>query len=271
MPVQQMFVCENIFRAKILAKLINSNDLFDLSGKTALITGGGSGIGAFLAGALSDAGAKILLVGRRQEKLEASLGRKVGATFAFDLGKNGAATKLADAVFKAGFSPDIIVGAAGANPRVHADSIDEAKWQETVHLNLNVPFLVTQAFVREMKAKRWGRIINIASLQSWRAFENGIAYGAAKGGIVQLTRAMAEAWSSHGITANAIAPGFFPTELTAPVFDNPEIASKHAAQTAIGRNGELEDLRGPLLFFASNASAYVTGQTLAVDGGYTAK
>ena len=134
-----------------------------------------------------------------------------------------------------------------------------------------MPFLVTQAFVLEMKAKEWGRIINIASLQSWRAFENGIAYGASKGGVVQLTRAMAEAWSSHGITANAIAPGFFPTELTAPVFSDPKIASKHAAQTAIGRNGELEDLHGPLLFLASDASAYVTGQTLAVDGGYTAK
>jgi NAD(P)-dependent dehydrogenase (short-subunit alcohol dehydrogenase family) len=82
---------------------------------------------------------------------------------------------------------------------------------------------------------------------------------------------MAEAWSSDGITANAIAPGFFPTELTAPVFGDPQIASKHAAQTAIGRNGVLEDLRGPLLFLASNASTYVTGQTLAVDGGYTAK
>ncbi len=199
------------------------------------------------------------------------LGRQVGATFAFDLGQYGAATKLASVVSKAGFSPDIIVSAAGANPRVHADFIDEKSWQKTVHLNLNVPFLVAQAFVKEMKAKGWGRIINIASLQSSRAFENGVAYGAAKGGIIQLTRAMAEAWSSHGITANAIAPGFFPTELTAPVFGDPAIASKHAAQTAIGRNGELEDLRGPLLFLASNASSYVTGQTLAVDGGYTAK
>jgi NAD(P)-dependent dehydrogenase (short-subunit alcohol dehydrogenase family) len=122
-----------------------------------------------------------------------------------------------------------------------------------------------------MKAAGWGRIINIASLQSTRAFENGIAYGAAKGGIVQLTRAMAEAWSRHGIMANAIAPGFFPTELTAPVFGNAELASHHARNTAVGRNGELSDLRGPLLFFASDASGYVTGQTLPVDGGYTAK
>ena len=97
------------------------------------------------------------------------------------------------------------------------------------------------------------------------------AYGASKGGIEQLTRAMAEAWSSYGINTNAIAPGFFPTELTKPVFNNTELSSKNASQTCIGRNGVLEDLHGPTLFFCSNASNYVTGQTLFVDGGYTAK
>jgi NAD(P)-dependent dehydrogenase (short-subunit alcohol dehydrogenase family) len=271
MPVLLMFVYANIFRARILAEQSKGNALFDVADRTALITGGGSGIGAFMASALSDAGAKILVVGRRRDRLEAVLGQREGGIFSFDLGQNGAASRLAEAVAKAGFSPDVIVNAAGVNPRLHADSIDETGWLETVHLNLSVPFLVAQAFAPQMKSRGWGRIINIASLQSFRAFENGIAYGAAKGGIVQLTRAMAEAWSNHGITANAIAPGFFPTELTAPVFGNPEIAEKHAAQTAIGRNGELEDLRGPLLFLASDASAYVTGQTLAVDGGYTAR
>jgi gluconate 5-dehydrogenase len=104
-----------------------------------------------------------------------------------------------------------------------------------------------------------------------RAFPGGLAYGASKGGVAQLTRAMAEAWSPHGITANAIAPGFFPTELTAPVFGDPERAARNAAQTCIGRNGELRDLIGPALFFASPASDYVTGQVLFVDGGFTAK
>ncbi|MEK9718422.1 MAG: SDR family oxidoreductase, partial [Candidatus Puniceispirillum sp.] len=104
-----------------------------------------------------------------------------------------------------------------------------------------------------------------------RAFENGIAYGAAKGGILQLTRAMAEAWSRDGIMVNAIAPGFFPTELTAPLFADAAIAGRLAAATAIGRNGALEDMRGPLLFLASDASGYVTGQTIGVDGGFTAK
>jgi NAD(P)-dependent dehydrogenase (short-subunit alcohol dehydrogenase family) len=125
--------------------------------------------------------------------------------------------------------------------------------------------------VPAMKEQSWGRIINFASLQSARAFENGIAYGAAKGGIVQMTRAMAQAWSKHGITANAIAPGFFPTELTAPVFADPELAQKNADQTCVGRNGTMRDLAGPVQFLCSDASGYVTGQTLFVDGGFTAK
>lgn len=122
-----------------------------------------------------------------------------------------------------------------------------------------------------MRKNQWGRIINIASLQSTRAFANGISYGASKGGISQLTRAMAEAWSCDGINVNAIAPGFFPTELTEPVFSDPEISNRHARKTAIGRNGEMGDLAGPAVFLASDASKFVTGQILNVDGGYTAK
>jgi len=122
-----------------------------------------------------------------------------------------------------------------------------------------------------MKARGWGRIINLASLQSLRAFADGAPYGAAKGGVVQLTRAIAQAWSPHGITCNAIGPGFFPTPLTAAVFNDPQRAAANAAQTAIGRNGSLDDLYGATVFLASGASAYVTGQTLYVDGGFTAK
>ena len=122
-----------------------------------------------------------------------------------------------------------------------------------------------------MSAKGWGRIVLFASLQSTRAFPGGIAYGASKGGISQLTRAMAQAWSGQGITCNAIGPGFFPTELTAPVFADSDLAARNAAQTCIGRNGKPEDLDGPLLFLCSEASAYVTGQVLMVDGGFTAK
>src|SRR5690606_5060188 len=112
------------------------------------------------------------------------------------------------------------------------------------------------------REKGWGRIINIASLQSRRAFANGIAYGASKAGICQLTRAMAEAWSASGVNCNAIAPGFFRTELTEPVFADPGLADRLARQTAIGRNGRLEDLHGIAVFLASRASDYITGQTI---------
>ena len=248
-----------------------SSDLFTVEGKTALITGGGSGIGRLMAECLSDAGASIIVVGRRQDRLDEVISGRQGLAVSLDLSADGASATLSERCADASVSPDIIINAAGINPRQHADDISDEIWSETIHLNLNVPFLVSRAFVPQMKARQWGRIINIASLQSYRAFENGIAYGAAKGGIVQLTRAMAEAWSKDGICANAIAPGFFPTELTAPVFGNSDLAGRHAAQTAIGRNGRLNDLKGPLLFLASDASGYVTGQCLSVDGGYTAK
>jgi gluconate 5-dehydrogenase len=140
-----------------------------------------------------------------------------------------------------------------------------------IHLHLSAPFFLTQALAPAMKQRGWGRIINIASLQSVRAFSNSAPYGAGKGGIVQLTRAIAVAWGPHGITCNAIGPGFFPTALTAAVFDDSELAARHAAQTCLGRNGALQDVNGLTVFLASEASAYVTGQTIMLDGGYTAK
>ncbi|MEM1366392.1 MAG: SDR family oxidoreductase, partial [Pseudomonadota bacterium] len=146
-----------------------------------------------------------------------------------------------------------------------------AGWHRTLQLNLTAPFFTAQAFVPTMKERGWGRVINIASLQSNRAFANSIAYGSAKGGVAQMTRAMAEAWSPHGIMCNALGPGFFPTDLTAAVFANQELAAKNAFQTAIGRNGKLADIVGPAVFLASPASDYVTGQLLYVDGGFTAK
>ncbi|MEM7215394.1 MAG: SDR family oxidoreductase [Pseudomonadota bacterium] len=248
-----------------------SAGLFSLQGKTALVTGGGSGIGRAIAEALSDSGAYLIVIGRRESLLQETLEGRNGLPIAVDLFEDGPLTTIRQACESHGTFPDIIVNAAGLNPRKHADELTPEVWNKTIHLNLTVPFFLAQTFVPRMKEKKWGRIINIASLQSERAFANGIAYGASKGGVTQMTRAMAEAWSKDGITANAIQPGFFPTELTASVFGDDELAHHHASMTCIGRNGELSDLAGPAVFLASDASAYVTGQMLAVDGGYTAR
>lgn len=250
--------------------------LFDLTGRTALVTGGNSGIGLAMAKALGLAGARVCLVARRAEELQNAVitlrNEAVQADFIVaDLAQAGAASAIAADCAANGRSIDIIVNAAGINLRQPFQQVSAEAFDLHMALHLRAPFLLTQEFAPAMAERGFGRIINIASLQSYRAFADSAPYGAAKGGVVQLTRAIAEAWSRHGITCNAIAPGFFPTPLTAPVFADAERAARNAAQTAIGRNGELDDLAGATVFFASAASAYVTGQTLAVDGGFTAK
>lgn len=250
--------------------------LFDLTGKTALVTGGNSGIGLAMARALGLAGARVMLAARRQDETESAIaGLEQEAIEAkglhVDLSRSSSAGDVRHALSRTGWSVDILVNAAGMNLRQSFMDVTPEAFDLHMALHLRAPFLLTQALAPEMAARKWGRIINLASLQSTRAFPNSAPYGAGKGGIVQLTRAIAEEWSRHGITCNAIAPGFFPTPLTQPVFNDPERAAKNAAQTAIGRNGELDDLTGATVFLASDASAYITGQTLAVDGGFSAK
>ena len=250
--------------------------LFDLQGRSAVVTGGNSGIGEAMARALGLAGAKVLLVARRAEQLEAAAGRLRAdgieadwlAADLIEPAKLRAAANEAEARFGA---VDILVNAAGVNLREPFAEVTPQSWQTQIALHLGAPFFLTQALAPGMKKRGWGRLINIASLQSYRAFANSAPYGAGKGGVVQLTRAIAQEWSRFGITCNAIGPGFFPTALTAAVFDNPELAKRNAEQTCIGRNGELTDLYGATVFLASDASAYITGQTLMVDGGFTAR
>jgi gluconate 5-dehydrogenase len=250
--------------------------LFDLTGRTALVTGGNSGIGFAIARALGLAGASVLLVARRLEGLERAMDalRQEEITadaISADLSAlDGPDTVIAGSKDRAD-RVDIIVNAAGINLRQPFQDVTPEDFDLHMAIHLRAPFRLTQLIAPQMAERKWGRIINLASLQSSRAFPNSAPYGAAKGGIVQLTRAIAEAWSSQGITCNAIAPGFFPTPLTAPVFNDAERSAKNAAQTAIGRNGELPDLYGAAVFLASEASAYITGQVLNVDGGYTAK
>lgn len=253
--------------------MADPRSLFDLTGRVAVVTGASSGLGRRAASALAAAGARVVGVARRAEALE-DWQRETGASAAIvaaDVSARDGLAALKQALTEPFGAPDILVHAAGVNTREAADDVTPEGWDQTLALNLSAPFFLSQALVPAMKDKGWGRIVHFASLQTTRAFPGGIAYGATKAGIGQMARAMAEAWSKDGITCNAIGPGFFPTELTAAVFDDPDRAGRNAAQTCMGRNGRLEDLDGPLLFLCSDASSYVTGQVLMVDGGFTAK
>ncbi len=251
--------------------------LFDLSNRVALCTGGSSGIGRRMALALSQAGADVVLAGRNEnalaeatEELKQAGNSRVTSIVANLRDRSILGDLVAEASGYFG-APDILTNAAGINLRQPYNEITEESWEQTLDINLSTPFFLARHCIPGMKEKGYGKIINVASLQSYRAFANSIAYGASKGGITQLTRAMAEAWSSEGIMTNAIAPGFFPTELTRRVYENPELLDHNARMTAIGRNGELSDLDGVTVFLASAAANYITGQIIPVDGGFTAK
>lgn len=249
--------------------------LFSLDGRVALVTGASSGIGRAIAMTLAEAGARVVLVARREEDLAAARAEIVAAggdaaAVGCDLASRDGVAGCADAAPEAFGAPDILVNSAGINIRKPMLDLTADDWDRTMRINLEAPFFLAQRLVPAMIARGWGRIINIASLQSVRAFANSGAYGASKGGVVQLTRAQAEAWSRSGVNANAIAPGFFATPLTAPVASDPVKWQANAARTFIGRNGELPDLAGTALYLASRASDYVTGQTIFVDGGFSA-
>lgn len=255
---------------------MNLPALFDLTGRRALVTGGSSGIGEAMAHALGGAGARVLLVSRREAELAAVASRlhdqRIDATWlAADLADSAAPRRVAAEAEQRLGGIDILVNAAGVNLRQPFSEVTSESWQTQIALHLGAPFFLTQALAPGMAARGWGRILNIASLQSYRAFANSAPYGAGKGGVVQLTRAIAQEWGSRGITCNAVGPGFFPTALTASVFADDALAQRHAQQTCVGRNGELADLHGATVFLCSDASGYITGQTLMVDGGYTAR
>ena len=252
----------------------NALEAFSLVGRRAVVTGGNAGIGEAMATALGHAGAALLLVARRAAELEAAATRLRDAditcdTLVADLGRTRDLPAIGAAIGARGHF-DILVNAAGINLRQPFLAVTPEDWDRQIALHLGAPFFLTQALAPAMAERGWGRIVNIASLQSTRAFADSAPYGAGKGGVLQLTRAIAQEWSSRGITCNAIGPGFFPTALTAPVFADPALAATHAAKTAIGRNGRLEDLHGATVFLASSASGYITGQCLMIDGGYTA-
>jgi gluconate 5-dehydrogenase len=246
------------------------DSLFSLDGRSALVTGGSSGIGLAIATALGRAGARVTLVARGTPGLEKArvelhgLGISCEGVQA-DLGDRAQVLALADAVEP----PDILVSSAGINLRPPLGELTADQWDATMAVNLDAPFLLGQRFGPVMAARGWGRIITLASQQSIRAFGNSGAYGVSKAAVAALVRSQAEAWSKRGVCANAVAPGFVRTPLTTEVFGDPARVAAMAARTMAGRNGELDDFAGVAVFLASSASAYVTGQTIFVDGGFS--
>lgn len=248
--------------------------LFSLAGRVAVVTGGSSGIGQAMAGALARCGARVVLMARGQVPLAAAAAalRADGceaACVSVDLGDRAALRTGAAAAAEPFGPPDILVNAAGLNVRPPLGELSTADWDRLMAVNLTAPFLLGQEFGPGMARRGWGRVINVVSQQAMRAFGNSGGYGAAKAGLAGLTRSQAEAWTAHGVCCNAVAPGFVPTPMTAEVASDPERLAALARRTMIGRNGRPADFEGIAVFLASPASDYISGQVICVDGGFS--
>jgi 2-dehydro-3-deoxy-D-gluconate 5-dehydrogenase len=250
-------------------------DQFRLDGKIALVTGSASGLGAAIALALAEAGASVACHGNRRLADETSekihlLGRE-SQSFVADLGNPNGAQVLYEAVSTAMGAPDILVNNAGTIYRDAAENYDTQEWMKVLQVNLNSVFRLCQLAGCEMLERRHGKIINIASLLS---FQGGIrvpAYAASKGGVAQLTKALANEWASRNVQVNAIAPGYFRTTNTSALQEDETRNRQILERIPAGRWGEPEDIAGAAVFLASSASNYVTGEVLVVDGGWMAR
>ncbi|WP_228974833.1 SDR family NAD(P)-dependent oxidoreductase [Streptomyces sp. DH12] len=251
------------------------SDLFSLDGRVALVTGGSSGIGRAIAEALARAGASVVVVARREAELDATVGelRALGCRaerVSADLATRDGVRAAADGAVAAFGEPDILVNCAAVNLRPPLGQLGEDVWDTTMAVNLDAPFLLGQRFGPGMAERGHGRIIHVSSQQAHRAFVQSGAYGVSKGGLESLARSQAEAWSPYGVTCNTLVPGFVMTALNSRLQSEPEKVAALAERTLVGRNGLPEDFAGAAVFLASRASAYVTGQSVYVDGGFHA-
>ncbi|MEU5323820.1 SDR family oxidoreductase [Streptomyces sp. NPDC021056] len=248
------------------------SEVFSLDGRVAVVTGGSSGIGRAIAGALARAGAGVVVVARKEAELVATVdeltaeGCRAGWVSG-DLGTRTGVREAAERAVEVFGEPDILVNSAGINLRPPMGELGEDVWDTTMAVNLEAPFLLGQRFGPGMAERGFGRIIHVTSQQAHRAFVQSGAYGVSKGALESLARSQAEAWSPYGVTCNTLVPGFVMTPLNARLASDPEKVAELAARTMVGRNGLAEDFAGAAVFLASGASAYVTGQALFVDGG----
>ncbi|MES2693379.1 MAG: SDR family oxidoreductase [Verrucomicrobiota bacterium] len=253
----------------------NNPTLFDLRGRTALVTGSSQGLGLAIARGLAQAGATLVINGRDEAKLAATAEqlRSEGVnvlTAAFDVTEGAASMRAVERLEADGRTIDILVNNAGIQRRAPLAEMTEEQWRTVIDTNLTSAFLVARAVAPRMIARGRGKIINICSVMTEVSRPTIANYAASKGGLKMLTRAMAVEWAKHGLQANAIAPGYFVTELNKPLVENPEFNSWICKRTPAGRWGQPHELAGAAIFLASSASDFVNGQILTVDGGLLA-
>jgi NAD(P)-dependent dehydrogenase (short-subunit alcohol dehydrogenase family) len=250
---------------------------FSLVGKTALVTGGNRGLGLAIAAALYDAGATVVLTARDEVQLTAAktflLERGPGHvhTISAELSDDASVTNLYNAVHAHVDAIDILVNNAGVNRRGPAENLTEEDWHYVLQTDLTVPFLVARTFARPMLLRGWGRILNIGSIFGQVAFGHRVPYGAAKAGVIHMSKVMAVEWAGRGVTVNALCPGPFATEMNKVVMADPEQYQRFVSNIPIGRWGDLEEIGAPALLLCSDAGSFITGTTLTVDGGWTAQ
>ena len=248
---------------------------FDLSGRTALVTGSSAGIGLALAQGLAGAGAAVVLNGRRSDVLDAAAARlrdhgAVVHAMAFDVGDADAVAAAVARIEAEIGSIDILVNNAGMQKRAPLQDFSQADWQQLMRTNLDSVFIVGQAVARHMIPRGRGKIINICSVQSELGRPGIAPYTASKGAVKMLTKGMAIDWGPHGLQVNGLGPGYFKTELNQALVDNPEFSAWLIGRTPSRRWGDVEDLVGAAVFLAGDASRFVNGHILYVDGGVTA-
>jgi len=249
--------------------------IFPLTDKVAVITGGTSGIGRALSLGLAEAGAEVIATARRQQQVEETataieaLGRKT-LRIASDVCNRASLESVLASALAAFGKVDILINCAGRIKRTPSIDLSEEEWSGIIDTNLTGTLRACQVFGRHMLERGNGRIINIASLNSFVALHEVAAYAASKAGVASLTRSLAVEWSRRGVTVNAIAPGVFRTELNAGLLDSTPRGQELLMRTPMGRFGRTEELIGAALYLASDASSFVTGQVLVVDGGFLA-
>jgi NAD(P)-dependent dehydrogenase (short-subunit alcohol dehydrogenase family) len=249
--------------------------LFNLEGKVAVVTGGTSGIGRALSLGLADAGADVVATARRQQQVDDTANEieargKKTLRVASDVGDRGTLETLLTATLKSFGKVDILVNCAGMIKRTPTLDLAEAEWTNILNTNLTGTLRACQVFGRHMLERGYGRIINIASLNSFVALSEVAAYAASKAGVASLTRSLAVEWSKKGVTVNAVAPGVFRTDLNAQLLDSTPRGQELLMRTPMGRFGKTEELVGSVVYLASDSASFVTGQILVVDGGFLA-